>query len=179
MKVLLYLAVIFGITAFLFISHYITSYYTYTIVSDMKNKNYVVNFFTSGWPYWFWVISAVFSVTSIAISSVYLIKSKGVIDLSRSGSLDWFWFTMVGLALVTPLYQFGGVLINLSHKISLTYFGAAYPSVIINLILIVGIVVYNMYRIVGEKPNKYVWATLIFAIATAISATLSVNKYIK
>lgn len=176
MKVLLY---VFSMLLLLFVSHWVTSYYTYTIVGSMKNKNYVINFFSSGWSYWFWLISAVFSVTSIAISSVYIIKNKGVIDLNRSGSLDWLWFTIVGLALVVPLYHLGGILINLSHKISLTYFGAAYPSVIINLVCIVGIVVYNMYRIVGEKPNKYVWATLIFAVATAISATLSINKYIK
>lgn len=179
MKVLLYFAVILAITAFLFVSHYLTSYYTYTLVGGLKQRNYVISFFSSGIQFWFWAATTLFSLFYVAVSSWFLLKGGGVIDLSQSGSLAWFWYALAGLGLVVPIYHVGGVLINFAHKVSIDQFGAAYPSVIINLVLIVGIVVYNMYKIVGERPNKYVWATVIFALATAIFATLSVKQYIK
>ena len=179
MKTLLYLAVILAITLFLFISHYLTSYYTYTIIGGLKNRNYTISFFSSGVQFWFWLATTIFSLAYIFLSGLYLIKGRGIIDLNQSGSLAWLWYALAGLGLVVPVYHVGGILINFAHQMSLDHFGAAYPSVIINLICIVAIVVYNMYRIVGERPNKYVWATLVFALVTAIFATLSVKQYIK
>lgn len=179
MRTLLYLGVILAITLFLFVSHYLTSYYTYTIIGGLKNRNYTINFFSSGIQFWFWLATTIFSIAYIFLSGLYLIRGGGTLDLNHSGSLAWLWYALAGLGLVVPIYHLGGVLINLAHKLSLDHFGAAYPSVMINLVLIVAIVVYNMYRLVGEKPNKYVWATLIFALITAIFATLSIKQYIK
>lgn len=179
MKVLFYCSIVLAMTAFLFVSHYLTSYYTYTLVSGLKNKNYVISFFSSGIQFWFWLVTTLFSIFYVAVSSWFLIRGGGVLDFNQSGSLAWLWYTLAGLGLVVPVYHLGGVLINFSHKMSLDQFGAAYPSVIINLVCIVGIVVYNMYKIVGERPNKYIWATLVFALATAIFATLSVKQYVK
>ena len=136
MKVLLYFAVILTITAFIFVSHYLTSYYTYTIVGGLKQRNYVINFFSSGVQFWFLMATTLFSLFCIIVSSRFLLKGEGVIDLSRSGSLAWLWYTLAGLGLVVPIYHIGGVLINIAHKMSIDQFGAAYPSVIVNMVLI-------------------------------------------
>lgn len=178
MKVLLYLAVILAITIFLFASHYLTSYYTYTLIGGLKQRNYTISFFSSGIQFWFWIATTLFSLFYVVFSSWFLLKG-GAVDFSQSGSLAWLWYTLAGLGLVVPIYHFGAVLINLAHKMSIDQFGVAYPSVLINLVLIVGIVVYNMYKIVGERPNKYVWATITFALVTAIFATLSIKQYVK
>lgn len=162
----------------LFWSHYITSYYTYTIVAGIKSGNYAINFFDSRLGFFFWlVINAVF-LAAVVLSSAAVIKSRGNLNFN-SFSYNWFWFSFVGLSLVTSIYWFGGILINMAHKISLVQFGAAYPSVIVNLICIIGVITYNMYKLVGEMPNKYGWATLVFAVTTTICATLSIKQYIK
>lgn len=167
------------ITALLFISHWITSYYTYTIVAGLKSGNYTINFLNSRLGFWFWLVITVVMVTAIISSSIILIRNGGALDLNSYGTFAWAWFAFIGLSLVVSIYWFGGVLINAAHKDSLAQFGWAYVSVLINFVCIIGIVVYNMSKLVGEAPNKYVWVTLAFFVATVISATLSIRQYIK
>ncbi len=170
---------IFLITVLLFISHWITSYYTYTIVAGLKSGNYTINFLSPRLSFWFWLVVTTVMLTVIISSSVMLVRNGGTLDFNSYGTFAWAWFAFIGLSLVAPTYWFGGVLINAAHKDSLFQFGWAYVSVLVNLICIVGIVVYNMSKLVGEAPNKYVWVTLVFFMATVVSATLSIRQYIK
>lgn len=166
------------ITLLLFGSHYITSYYTYTIVAGIKSGNYSINFLNSRLGFLFWFVVNVTCLVAIIVSSVAAVKNRGNLNFDDL-SYGWFWFAFTGLSVVTSIYWFGGILINIAHKISLVQFGAVYPSVLINLICITAVITYNMYKLVGETPNKYGWATLIFAIATTVCATLSIKQYIK
>jgi len=167
-----------AIILLLFASHFITSHYTYTIVAGIKSGNYAVNFLNSRLSFLLWLVINTTFLVAVLSSSIAVVKSRG--NLNFEGfSHGWFWFSFIGLSLVTSIYWLGGIMINVAHKISLLQFGAAYPSVIINLVCIIGVIVYNMYKLVGESPNKYGWATLAFAIATTICASLSIKQYIK
>ena len=170
---------IFFITVLLFISHALTSHYTYTIVAGMKSGNYAINFLNSRLSFWFWFVVTVSLIITVILSSIALVKNGGTLDFNSYGNYAWAWYAFVGLNLVVAIYWFGGILINIAHKDSLAQFGLAYISVMINLVCIVGIVVYNMWKLVGEMPNRYMWVTLVFFVGTIIFATLSVGQYVK
>ena len=105
----------------LFASHFITSHYTYTIVAGIKSGNYAVNFLNSRLGFLFWLVINTTFLVAVISSSVAMIKSRGNINLD-SFSHGWFWFSFIGLSLVTSIYWLGGIMINIAHKVSLVQF---------------------------------------------------------
>ena len=81
-------------------------------------------------------------------------------------------YILLGVPILQIVYLVGTYLVIWGHVLSLQYFGVMYPSVITNIVMMLGSTIWFMYIKVHEIPNRIQWLMMITLVLLAIAGAV-------